>query len=150
MVDCTPPPKPLPLYLPRVNPEPQPLFCRLQGLEVGTLGEVKEALADRARTLAAELQARLALFRSTKDSARPPLPLADCTPPPLPQQLFVSGRLSLSLSLSLSLPLHPQPQRSETSTGGPRAHARCRTAGPSRSIHHCRRVAATLAAEDRQ
>ena len=34
LVDSTPPPQSLPLYLPHANPEPQPLSCRLQGLGV--------------------------------------------------------------------------------------------------------------------
>ena len=50
---------------------------------------------------------------------RAPLPLADCTPPPLPQQLFVLGCLSLSLFHSLYLPLSPslQPPTSAPHSG---------------------------------
>ena len=34
LANCTPPPSPLPLFVPHVTPEPHPLFCRLQGLGV--------------------------------------------------------------------------------------------------------------------
>jgi len=39
----------------------------------------------------------------------PPPPLADCTPPSLPQPLFVLGRLSLALSRPPPLPPPPSP-----------------------------------------
>jgi hypothetical protein len=74
-----------------------------------SLGECSDAAS--AQTLT-PCERRVA---DDKGIERPPPHLVDCTPPPLPQQLLVLGRLSLSLSRSPPFPLSlPSPTKPTT------------------------------------